>query len=170
MGWCDPVLPAPSSEGGSLGIQARIDQAAGGRSGTAAGATVLSPSGEADRLTRALTSSMGADGAAAATSMYNSRDPVQALANMESMTVEAVFILKDFHRHMDDPVVVRRLRDVGQKFSANRRTVIITAPELSVPPELAKLVEYLRSPAAGSRAVARDRATRRSRGWRRPTR
>ena len=38
------------------------------------------------------------------------------------MTLEAVFVLKDFHRHMEDPVMVRRLRDVGQKFSANRRT------------------------------------------------
>ena len=83
---------------------------------------------------------------AAATAIYNTRDPVQALANMESMTIEAVFILKDFHRHMDDPVVVRRLRDVGQKFSANRRTVIITAPELAVPPELITLVEYFDLP------------------------
>ncbi len=74
--------------------------------------------------------------------MYNTREPAQALANMESMTVEAVFVLKDFHRHMDDPVVVRRLRDVGQKFATNRRTVIITAPEITIPPELAKLVEY----------------------------
>ena len=45
------------------------------------------------------------------TSMYNTADPVQALANLEAMTVEAVFVLKDFHRHMDNPVVVRRLRD-----------------------------------------------------------
>lgn len=108
--------------------------------------TVLSPTaGEAERLTRAMmTSDSGTVGAAA--SMYNTREPVQALANMESMTIEAVFILKDFHRHMDDPVVVRRLRDVGQKFSANRRTVIITAPELTVPPELTTLVEYLDLP------------------------
>lgn len=130
---------------GSVGLQARIDQATGWTGAARAQArSVLSPAaGEADRLTRALTTSMVADsGAAAGASMYNSRDPVQALANMESMTVEAVFILKDFHRHMEDPVVVRRLRDVGQKFSANRRTVIITAPELSVPPELAKLVEF----------------------------
>ncbi len=86
----------------------------------------------------------GADGGAAAagTAIYNTREPVQALANMESMTIEAVFILKDFHRHMDDPVVVRRLRDVGQKFAANRRTVIITAPEIAVPAELKTLVEY----------------------------
>jgi SpoVK/Ycf46/Vps4 family AAA+-type ATPase len=90
------------------------------------------------------TSDGGMVGAAA--SMYNTREPVQALANMESMTMEAVFILKDFHRHMDDPVVIRRLRDVGQKFSANRRTVIITAPELAVPPELTTLVEYFDLP------------------------
>jgi len=111
--------------------------------------TVLSPGGsEADRLTRAVTSLMGHEAATAAAggSIYNTREPVQALANMESMTVEAVFILKDFHRHLDDPVVVRRLRDVGQKFSTNRRTVILTAPELTVPPELIKLVEYFDLP------------------------
>ncbi len=111
--------------------------------------TVLSPSShEGERLTRAVLSSIGGEGAAAAAagSIYNTREPVQALANMESMTIEAVFVLKDFHRHMDDPVVVRRLRDVGQKFSANRRTVIITAPEIVVPAELSKLVEYFDLP------------------------
>ena len=119
--------------------QARIPQAR----------TTLSPGGaESDRLVRAMMSAVGPDAsaAAAAGSIYNTREPAQALANMESMTVEAVFILKDFHRHMEDPVVVRRLRDVGQKFSANRRTVIITAPEITVPAELATLVEYFDLP------------------------
>ncbi|MBI1740196.1 MAG: AAA family ATPase [Candidatus Koribacter versatilis] len=78
--------------------------------------------------------------------IYNTADPVQALANLESMTVEAVFVLKDFHRHLDSPVVVRRLRDVGQKFSANRRTLILTAPSIQMPPELASLVEFLDLP------------------------
>jgi hypothetical protein len=74
---------------------------------------------EADRLARAVLSSGGSDaGAGPKQAMYNTADPVQALANLETMTIEAVFVLKDFHRHMDNPVVVRRLRDVGQKFSA----------------------------------------------------
>jgi ATP-dependent 26S proteasome regulatory subunit len=139
-------------EGQKMSLQARIDQSTGwsqGGRGQTQTRTVLSPpSGEAERLTRTVMSSMGAEGASAAAgpSIYNTREPVQALANMESMTVEAVFILKDFHRHMDDPVVVRRLRDVGQKFSANRRTVVITAPELSVPMELTTLVEYFDLP------------------------
>lgn len=139
-------------EGQKISLQARIDQATGwnqsGRGQTQTRTVLSPPSGEAERLTRSVMSSMGAEGASAAagTSIYNTREPVQALANMESMTLEAVFILKDFHRHMDDPVVVRRLRDVGQKFSANRRTVVITAPELSVPMELTTLVEYFDLP------------------------
>jgi len=81
-----------------------------------------------------------------APAIYNTREPVQALATLESMTLDGVFILKDFHRHMEDAVIVRRLRDVGQKFSANRRTVVITAPAITIPPELTSLVEYLEIP------------------------
>ena len=138
--------------GSNAPVQPRADQSSvWGQGGQpqAQSRTALSPGGsEAERLTRAVMSSMGSGAAAAAAggSIYNTREPVQALANMESMTIEAVFILKDFHRHMDDPVVVRRLRDVGQKFSANRRTVIITAPELAVPAELTTLVEYFDLP------------------------
>jgi SpoVK/Ycf46/Vps4 family AAA+-type ATPase len=106
---------------------------------------------EAERLARAVLTSLTGDAAAATAAaktnaIYNTADPVQALANMESMIIEAVFVLKDFHRHMDNPVVVRRLRDVGQKFSANRRTLVLTAPAIEMPPELASLVEFLDLP------------------------
>jgi SpoVK/Ycf46/Vps4 family AAA+-type ATPase len=47
---------------------------------------------------------------------------------------------------MDNAVVVRRLRDVGQKFSTNRRTLILTAPSIEIPSELTSLVEYLDLP------------------------
>lgn len=84
--------------------------------------------------------------AMAAPAIYNSREPAQVLGNLEAISIDAAFVLKDFHRHMEDPVVVRRLRDVGQKFSQNRRTVIITAPSISMPLELASLVEFLELP------------------------
>jgi ATPase family associated with various cellular activities (AAA) len=102
--------------------------------------------GQGGSETRLHTFSGSDTGAGAKTAMYNTADPVQALANLESMTIEAVFVLKDFHRHMDNPVVVRRLRDVGQKFSANRRTLVLTAPAIEMPPELASLVEFLDLP------------------------
>src|ERR1700757_1057840 len=84
--------------------------------------------------------------AESAKALYDSREPAKMLANLEGISIEAAFILKDLHRHMDDPVVVRRLRDVGQKFATNRRTIVLTAPKISIPPELASLVEFLELP------------------------
>src|SRR5664279_4709984 len=70
-----------------------------------------------------------------AKALYNSREPAAMLANLEGISIEAAFILKDLHRHMDDPVVIRRLRDVGQRFATNRKTIILTAPKIDIPPE-----------------------------------
>jgi AAA+ superfamily predicted ATPase len=81
-----------------------------------------------------------------ATAIYHSQDPAQMLGNLEAVSIEAAFILKDFHHHLDEPVTLRKLRDVGQKFSTNRRTVIITGPRVEIPPELAGLVEFLDLP------------------------
>ena len=110
------------------------------------GAVAAQPVSQSAAQPRADASKAAGSGSGYGTAMYNTADPVQALANMESMTAEAVFILKDFHRHMESPVVVRRLRDVGQKFSANRRTLILTAPAIEMPPELASLIEFLDLP------------------------
>ena len=81
-----------------------------------------------------------------AKALYNSREPAAMLANLEGITIEAAFILKDLHRHLDDPVVIRRLRDVGQRFATNRKTIILTAPKIEIPPELASLVEFFELP------------------------
>lgn len=81
-----------------------------------------------------------------AKALYNSREPAQMLANLEGITVEAAFILKDLHRHMDDPIVVRRLRDVGQRFATNRKTIVLTSPKIEIPAELRGLVEFFELP------------------------
>ncbi len=85
--------------------------------------------------------------------IYNSQDPAQMLANIEAISMGAAFILKDLHRHMDEPVVVRRLRDVGQKFSDNRRTIILTSPRIEIPAELRGLVEFLELPRPDKRRL-----------------
>jgi hypothetical protein len=95
----------------------------------------------ADERGFASTFSAGAHEALAnSKAIYNSREPAQMLANLEGISIGGAFILKDLHRHMEDPVVVRRLRDVGQKFSEYRRTIILTSPKLDIPPQLRGLV------------------------------
>ena len=106
--------------------------------------------GEIVREDRGSTSAYGAAAAQEALintkAIYNSQEPAQMLANLEGISLEAAFILKDLHRHMDEPVVVRRLRDVGQKFSEHRRTIILTSPKIEIPAELRGLVEFLELP------------------------
>jgi SpoVK/Ycf46/Vps4 family AAA+-type ATPase len=86
--------------------------------------------------------------------IYNTREPAQVLAHLTSMSIDAVVILKDFHRHMDDAIVVRRLREVAQEFSGKRRrTLVITAPALALPPELTTLVDYLDLPLPDARQL-----------------
>jgi hypothetical protein len=89
----------------------------------------------------------GADAADQNTqAIYNSRGPAQMLENLQGISIEGAFILKDLHRHMDDPVVVRRLRDVGQRFATDRKTIVLTAPKIEIPPELQSLVEFFDLP------------------------
>src|SRR5579859_3394229 len=103
---------------------------------------------ESERLLAYVMSSVSHSEAASAgnTSIVNTKEPAQVLAHLETMTIEGVFILKDFHRHVEEAVVVRRLRDVAQRFCTQRQTIVITAPSISLPQELTSLVEYLELP------------------------
>ncbi|HVP44090.1 MAG TPA: AAA family ATPase [Terriglobales bacterium] len=78
--------------------------------------------------------------------IMNTREPAAALAHIETLTLDAVFVLKDFHRHLEDAVVIRRLRDVVQYFAASRRALVLTGPAIKMPPELEKEVEFLDFP------------------------
>lgn len=103
----------------------------------------------ADGLSRSINhgpAGAGSSSSSMGQGILNTREPAQVLAHLETMTIDAAFVLKDFHRHVDDPVVIRRLRDVAQQFGSGRRTLIITAPAVTFPPELENLVEYLDLP------------------------
>ena len=76
----------------------------------------------------------------------NTLQPTGVLAHIETMTNDAVFVLKDFHRHMDDALVVRSLRNVVQYFACSRRALVLTGPSFPLAPELEKEVEFLDFP------------------------
>lgn len=78
--------------------------------------------------------------------IINTNTAAGVLAHLDTVSIPAVFVLKDFHRQMDDAIVVRRLREVAQDFAHQRRTMILTGPSVPVPPELANLVEYVDLP------------------------
>ncbi len=64
-------------------------------------------------------------------------DPLQLLAHIQAMTVESLYHLRDFGRHLDTPQVVRQLRDLAKTFSATRSTLILTGRRIELPDEVA---------------------------------
>ena len=68
--------------------------------------------------------------------MYNTDNPEQALANLALIQGDAIFLLKDFARYCDNDRVCRRLRELAEKFRAERRSIVITAAALQLPADL----------------------------------
>jgi len=72
----------------------------------------------------------------AGAALYNSDDPEKALANIASITGDAIFLLKDFARYCENDHISRRLRDLGANFCSAHRSIVISAASLELPPEL----------------------------------
>jgi AAA+ superfamily predicted ATPase len=68
--------------------------------------------------------------------LYNTETPEQALANIDVIHGDGIFVLKDFARYCENDRVCRRLRELTEKFRGERRSMVITAAEVQLPPDL----------------------------------
>ena len=73
------------------------------------------------------------------------RDPLRALDHIVKQEGNAIFILRDFHPFLQDPSVVRRLRDANKHFRTGQylRHIVILAPVLKAPMEVEKEMAVL---------------------------
>jgi AAA+ superfamily predicted ATPase len=72
--------------------------------------------------------------------------PLEAIAAVEKLGEPSLVVLKDFHPYLQDPMVVRALRDLGQQLKSTFTTVLILSPALNIPVELEKDVSVLDVP------------------------
>ena len=70
--------------------------------------------------------------------IYQTNSPLAALNTIASFHGDAIFLLKDFHRHWQTVEVVRMLRDLEEKFQQRNRAIVVTAPTVDIPLELEK--------------------------------
>ena len=68
--------------------------------------------------------------------IYNTDQPEQALANIALIPGDAVFLLKDFARYCENDRICRRVRELAEKFRTVRRSIVISAASLQLPPEI----------------------------------
>lgn len=73
----------------------------------------------------------------------NTQEPSDLLQHIEQMNSSGIFWLKDFGRHLDEPKVIRQLRDLIDGFVHNRSAIILTGDSLDIPPEIAHHAVYI---------------------------
>jgi hypothetical protein len=71
---------------------------------------------------------------------FGRRNPLQALEFIDKLSPNEpdIFILRDYHRFLEDVSVARKLRNLGRKFKAEPKNLIILAPQISIPNDLSE--------------------------------
>ncbi len=96
-------------------------------------------------ITEGLSDSSRAGPAVGAAAGRDGRDPLRALELVEKSTERAVFLFRDFHPYLQDPTIVRKLRDLAHSLKESPKKLLLLSPVLKIPPEIEKevaVVEY----------------------------
>ncbi len=76
------------------------------------------------------------------------RNPLQALELIEKLSASApaIFILRDFHRFLDDVSVSRKLRNLARMLKSQPKNIVILSPQLTIPADLSEVITVIEFP------------------------
>lgn len=79
---------------------------------------------------------------------FGKRNPLQALEFIEKLptNVGGIFILRDFQRFLDDISIARKLRNLARRLKAEPKNIVIVAPEIKIPADLAEVLTIVKFP------------------------
>ena len=79
---------------------------------------------------------------------FGKRNPLQALEFINKIPEKAggVFILRDFHRFLEDVSVSRQLRNLARVLKSQPKNVVIVAPQIQIPPDLTEILTIVDFP------------------------
>jgi SpoVK/Ycf46/Vps4 family AAA+-type ATPase len=71
------------------------------------------------------------------------KDPIKVLEYINQSTAKGLFILCDYHPYLNDPVVLRKLRDAAHNLKSTLKNIIILSAALKIPLELEKEIAVI---------------------------
>ena len=79
---------------------------------------------------------------------FAQRNPLQALDMVEKLPPNAptIFILRDFHRFLEDVAVSRKLRNLARTLKSQPKNVVLLAASLAIPTDLSEVLTILDFP------------------------
>jgi ATP-dependent 26S proteasome regulatory subunit len=73
-------------------------------------------------------------------------DPLNFLQEVAKFPEQTWVVLKDFHPYLDDPHVVRKLRDLAETIRDEQKSIVILGPKGTVPIELSRVAVRMTLP------------------------
>ncbi len=86
-------------------------------------------------------------------SIYNTSDIVDALRHIEGSPRNAIYVFVDAHPFLENPVVVRTIKDIAQKAEVVPRMLVFLSHQITLPPELARLAANFKPSLPDSAAI-----------------
>jgi SpoVK/Ycf46/Vps4 family AAA+-type ATPase len=79
---------------------------------------------------------------------FGKRNPLQALELVEKIpaTAGAVFILRDYHRFLDDVAISRKLRNLAKLLKSQPKNIVLLSPRLAIPDDLTEVLTVMEFP------------------------
>lgn len=79
---------------------------------------------------------------------YGKRNPLQALELIEQLTASApaIFVLRDFHRFLEDVAIARKLRNLARLLKSQPKNIVLICPQLAIPEDLSEVITVLEFP------------------------
>lgn len=76
------------------------------------------------------------------------RNPLQALEFVEKFPESAagVFILRDFHRFLEDIAIARKLRNLARSLKSQPKNIVLVSPQIQIPSDLSEVLTVLEFP------------------------
>ncbi|EDX71918.1 ATPase, AAA family protein [Coleofasciculus chthonoplastes PCC 7420] len=73
---------------------------------------------------------------------FGRRNPLQALEFVEKIPANApsIFILRDFHRFLDDISVSRKLKNLARLLKSQPKNIVIVTPQVAIPSDLTEVL------------------------------
>jgi AAA+ superfamily predicted ATPase len=76
------------------------------------------------------------------------RNPLQALEFVEKLpdSSPGIFILRDFHRFLEDVSISRKLRNLARRLKSQPKNIVLVCPQITIPEDLSEVLTVLEFP------------------------
>ncbi len=79
---------------------------------------------------------------------FGRRNPLQALEFVDKLPAAspAIFLLRDFHRFLEDISVSRKLRNLSRRLKSQPKNIVIVSPQVNIPSDLGEVLTVIEFP------------------------